>query len=196
MEIETVIRKGIKLGSGGFAHVFRGVQINTQKVVALKQCRASLKLKRPLLQHEARVLRILSGHPNIPDVYAYGRIRHFELMSMQLLHQSLGDVVKAGGPMSTKVVANIACQMMDALQHVHSHGLAHRDIKPDNIMLQSPKSWRLCLIDFGLTYSVSNSGALAKTITHEDSTSAKGDPACVFGTLSFASLNAHKKDCQ
>ncbi|KDN35724.1 hypothetical protein RSAG8_11347, partial [Rhizoctonia solani AG-8 WAC10335] len=133
----TTIRKGIKLGSGGFAYIFRAVQIDTQRIVALKQCRASLRLKRSLLQHEARVLKILSGHPNIPEVYAYGRIQHFELMSMQLLHRSLGDVVKEDGSLSVKVVANLACQMMDALQHVHSHGLVHRDIKPDNIMLQN-----------------------------------------------------------
>ncbi|CAE6489834.1 unnamed protein product, partial [Rhizoctonia solani] len=84
--------------------------------------------------------------------------------------------------------------MMDALQHVHSHGLVHRDIKPDNIMLQSPKTWKLCLIDFGLTCFVPSSRVSVKPITHEDSTSAKGDPACVFGTLSFASLNTHEKD--
>ncbi|CAE6435230.1 unnamed protein product [Rhizoctonia solani] len=151
-EVRATIRKGTKLGSGGFANVFKAVQSNTQRVVALKQSRASLRLKRPVLQHEAKVLRHLSGHPSIPEVYAYGRIEHFELMSMQLFHRSLRNAVDEDGPLSVKSGANIADQMMDALQHVHSHRLVHRDIKPDNIMLQSPGSWKLCLIDFGLAH--------------------------------------------
>ncbi|KAG8700001.1 hypothetical protein FRC11_013288, partial [Ceratobasidium sp. 423] len=177
-------------------HVFRAVETGTQRVVALKQSRASLQLKRPLLQHEARVLNLLSGHPNIPEVYAYGRIEHFELMSMQLLHRSLGDVVDKNRPLGIKIVANVAYQMIDALQHVHSHSLVHRDIKPDNIMLQSPDSWKLCLIDFGLTRPPPSLVTSTTPTMHEDSNSVPDEPAHVFGTLAFASLNAHEKDAQ
>lgn len=45
------------------------------------------------------MLKALSEHPAIPKVYAYGRIEHFELLSMQLLHQSLDDIVKESGPL-------------------------------------------------------------------------------------------------
>ncbi|KAG8751307.1 hypothetical protein FRC11_009521 [Ceratobasidium sp. 423] len=196
MEGGTTIRKGIKLGSGGFGHVFRAIETSTQRVVALKQSRASLRLKRPVLQHEARVLKLLSCHPNIPEVYAYGRIEHFELMSMQLLHRSLGDVVEEGGPLGIRMVANVASQMLDALQHVHFYSLVHRDIKPDNIMLQSPDSWKLCLIDFGLTRPLPSLMATATPTTHEYSNLGSDRQAYVFGTLAFASLNAHEKDAQ
>ncbi|CAE6467089.1 unnamed protein product, partial [Rhizoctonia solani] len=97
VKTSITIRRGIKLGSGGFGHVFRAVQIDTRRIVALKQSRASLKLKRPVLQHEANVLKILSGHPNIPE----------------LLYRSLRDVVKAEGPLGVKTVANVAYQMID-----------------------------------------------------------------------------------
>ncbi|CAE6461867.1 unnamed protein product [Rhizoctonia solani] len=192
----TTIRKGTKLGSGGFGHTFRAIQNDTQQVVALKQSRASLRLKRPLLQHEAKVLRMLAGHPNIPEVYAYGRIEHFELMSMQLLHRSLGDVVDEDGPLGVKQVANVACQMIDALRHIHSHRLVHRDIKPDNIMLQSSGSWKLGLIDFGLTRRLPHMKASVSTINHLDSSSMANNPNHVFGTLPFASLNAHEKGAE
>ncbi|KAL5637318.1 hypothetical protein ACGC1H_001082 [Rhizoctonia solani] len=86
--------------------------------------------------------------------------------------------------------------MMGALRHVHSHGLVHRDIKPDNIILQSPDSWKVCLIDFGLTRSLPSSTVSIKPIAHENSNSATDRPAYVFGTLLFASLNAHEKDPQ
>ncbi|CAE6456722.1 unnamed protein product [Rhizoctonia solani] len=195
-ERTTTIRKGVELGSGGFARVFKAVQVDTQRIVALKQCRASLRLKRPLLQHEASILKLLSGHRNIPEVYAYGRIEHFELMSMQLLHHSLGAILKEGGPLSIKVVANLADQMMDALQHVHSHGLVHRDIKPDNIMLKNRGSWELCLIDFGLTRPLSDSRVATENTPSGTSSSTLERPAYIFGTLPFASLNAHERDSQ
>ncbi|CAE7185301.1 unnamed protein product [Rhizoctonia solani] len=193
LEATTTIRKGVELGSGGFARVFRAIQNDTKSVVAVKQSRISLQLNRPSLQHEARVLKLLSGHPGIPEVYAYGRIEHFELISMQLLHRSLRNAVEEDGLMSVKTVANIAYQMMDALQHVHAHGLVHRDIKPDNIMLRSPGSWKLCLIDFGLTRRLPSSVA-STTPTLLDSVPDRS--AYVFGTLPFASLNAQEKDPQ
>ncbi|EUC58905.1 kinase domain protein [Rhizoctonia solani AG-3 Rhs1AP] len=195
METETTIQKGIQLGSGGFGRVFRAVQSDTKRVVALKQCRAPLRLKRPPLHYEANVLRTLSGHPSIPEVYAYGRIEHFELLSMQLLHQSLGDVVKEGRPLGVKVVANVASQMIDALEHVHSHGLVHRDIKPDNIMLKSADSWTLCLIDFGLTHPTSNSRVSIKPTPQEESKT-PDKSAYLFGTLPFATQLVFRDDLE
>ncbi|CAE6484387.1 unnamed protein product, partial [Rhizoctonia solani] len=189
---ETIIQKGVSLGSGGYAHVFKAIHTDTQRVVALKQSRASLRLKRPLLQHEARVLSILAGHPNIPEIYAYGWIEHFELLSIQLLHQSLADVVQKAGPLSVKVVANVASQMMDALQHVHCHGIVHRDIKPDNIMLESSGGWKLRLIDFGLARPFSGLSTASRPVTLETLSSTSERSVHVFGTLPFASLNAHE----
>ncbi|EUC58901.1 kinase [Rhizoctonia solani AG-3 Rhs1AP] len=117
-------------------------------------------------------------------------------MSMQLLYRSLRDVVKAEGPLGVKTVANVAYQMIDALQHVHSHRLVHRDIKPDNIMLQSQGSWKLCLIDFGLARPLPSSRVSAKLAMYDGSISSSDEPAYVFGTLPFASLHAHEKDPQ
>ncbi|CAE6474589.1 unnamed protein product [Rhizoctonia solani] len=101
---------------------------------------------------------------------------------MELLHRSLGDVVTEDGPLGLKMVANMACQMINVLQHVHSYSLVHRDIKPDNIMLQSPDSWKLCLIDFGLTRP------LPSLLTSTTLTKREGSNS--------ASLNEHEKDAQ
>ncbi|CAE6484363.1 unnamed protein product [Rhizoctonia solani] len=111
---------------------------------------------------------------------------------MQLLHRSLGDVVQKAGPLSVKVVANLARQMMDALQHVHSHGIVHRDIKPDNIMLESSGGWKLRLIDFGLARPFSGLSTASRPVTLETLSSTSERSVHVFGTLPFASLNAHE----
>jgi len=62
-------------------------------VVAIKQVRAPpLRVKRTLLlQHEARVLQLLQGHPAIPVVYGYGRLKHFEYLTMELLGPSIRE---------------------------------------------------------------------------------------------------------
>lgn len=53
------------------------------------------------------MLKACSGHPVIPEVYAYGRINHFGLLSMELLHQSLGDLAEDSGPLSIVVVLQV-----------------------------------------------------------------------------------------
>ncbi|KAG9096227.1 hypothetical protein FRC06_008885 [Ceratobasidium sp. 370] len=175
-----------QLGLGGYGIVYRAVERDSGRVVALKKSRVSLQVRRTLLQHEARILKTLSKHPAIPEVYAYGRIKHFELLSMQLLHKCLGDIVKDSGPLPLAVVLEIADQMLDVLSHVHGHGIAHRDIKPDNMLLKAPNSWKLCLIDFGLAYQPNLTNA-----TQAARRAAEG-PVSICGTVPYASLNAHQ----
>lgn len=64
---------------------------NTGRIVALKQARAPLRVKRTLLRHEASVLQLLQGHPAIPAVYGYGHLEHFEYLTMELLGSSLRE---------------------------------------------------------------------------------------------------------
>lgn len=155
--------------------VYLATELKTGRTVALKKSRVSLRIKRSLLRHEANVLKLLSGHRAIPEVYAYGRIEHFELLSMQRLHQSLCDAVDNTGPLPIAPVLDIANQMV-----------VHRDIKPDNILLQRSGSWQTCLIDFGFTYPC------PKPDLVERSKPSLEDPIGVFGTLPYASLNAHE----
>ncbi|KAG8738672.1 hypothetical protein FRC10_006619 [Ceratobasidium sp. 414] len=183
---QITIRKGGRLGSGGFGVVYHATELSTGRQVALKQSRVSLRIKRSLLKHEAAVLKRLSQHPAIPEVYAYGRIEHFELLSMQLLHHSLGDTVDKEGPLPLVKVICVADQMLDALVHMQRHRLVHRDVKPDNILWQHADSPKICLVDFGLTYTPPRSlSDVQLTTTPLDVTTG------VFGTLAYASLNAH-----
>ncbi|EUC53570.1 casein kinase I, partial [Rhizoctonia solani AG-3 Rhs1AP] len=122
----------------------------------------------------------------IPEVYGYGRIKHFELLSMQLLGPSLRDALSEKGPLPVAVVANLGDQLLSALEHIHTKGVVHRDIKPSNILLRTRGSWAICLADFGLAYPAPEEIPAA---------SYSSDPSefpGVFGTLSYASLNAHE----
>ena len=68
----------------------------------------SQRIRHPHLQHEARLLRALEGHPAIPRVISYGHLRHFEYLAMKLLGKSLEQIV----PMDEQTVAKIAVHLL------------------------------------------------------------------------------------
>ncbi len=59
--------------------------------------RVSKRVKRPLLQHETRILQLLKGQVAIPLVYAYGQLEHFEYMAMEILGPSVAERQKKNG---------------------------------------------------------------------------------------------------
>jgi serine/threonine protein kinase len=72
--------------------VYEATRLGSNQVVALKKSRASLTLKSTLLNHERLLLQRLQGHPSIPKVFAYGRLKHFEYLAMESLGMALDDV--------------------------------------------------------------------------------------------------------
>ncbi|KAF9051827.1 kinase-like domain-containing protein [Panaeolus papilionaceus] len=176
------LKLGKLIGSGAFSHVFSASEATTNEVYAVKKSRASLKLKRPLLAYEARVLKLLEGHPAIPKVIGYKRVEHFEYLALENLGLPLNDEQTQ---LSVKDTANIARQMLSALKYIHERKIVHRDIKPGNILAHRDRDLsRVCLIDFGLARP-------CITGTPKVIDLAK-DQTNVVGTLAYASLNAYK----
>ncbi|KAJ6627617.1 kinase-like domain-containing protein [Mycena sp. CBHHK59/15] len=176
------VKLGPRVGVGAFGQVFSAVEQPDGRAVAVKKSRVSLRCQRTLLQHEARVIRLLKGHPAIPEVYALGRFNHFEYMSLELLGPQI-DCSGQSGEERTSSTAHIAARMISALQHVHSHGIIHRDIKPSNILWCLRDPLQIRLIDFGI----------ARTFPENiDTTTPGGEQARVVGTLDYASLNVHQ----
>ncbi|KAM5541542.1 hypothetical protein V8D89_004732 [Ganoderma adspersum] len=158
MEMQLKITKCL-IAQGVFGKVFEGelVDMNDEpgRVVAVKVCHISNKVRHPLLLHEACALSILKGHRSIPAVFAWGRSQFFEYMALQRLGTTLQEAFQGDErkPLSLRNMVVLVCQMIDAVQHVHSKGIVHRDIKPDNFILGLPGTelaGRLYLIDFGL----------------------------------------------
>jgi len=84
----------------------------TGQVVAVKKSRVSLRVKRTLFQHEARVLLTLQGHPALPLMYAIGRFQHFEYISMELLGPSIGDIKGQDVGVRKRIAPQLAVQMV------------------------------------------------------------------------------------
>ncbi|KAJ7057041.1 kinase-like domain-containing protein, partial [Mycena amicta] len=164
--------------------VFRAFEAGSEKAVALKKSRVPLRIKRTLLRHEVRVLKLLQGHPAIPCLYGYGQLVHFEYLSMELLGKNIKELSAHPAQSSVKTVLRVVEQMLSALNHVHRLGIVHRDIKPENILVSLTDPSKICLVDFGIS-------RLFRTGVPSQYNPLGDQTRYIVGTLHWASLNAH-----
>ncbi len=90
---------------------------------------------------------VTSDHPNIYKVFTFGREENHDWVLMPIYKTSLYDMLREKGPIPPKRVLSIAKQLAAALQYAHDRQIAHRDLKPDNVMFDDEG---LKLIDFGI----------------------------------------------
>jgi TonB family protein len=142
------------LGSGGFAVVYRVRNLRLQRTEALKILSERLTEDEDFarrFEQEARVAASLD-HPNIVKIYDFGGLEGFFWFSMQLVEgPSLGRRLKSGARLDTFTAARIGIRVLDALRYSHERGVIHRDIKPDNILID--REGRPYLTDFGVAKS-------------------------------------------
>jgi serine/threonine-protein kinase len=140
-----------ELGAGGMATVYKARDTLLDRVVALKVISQRLQggeAARKRFLHEARVAAVLN-HPNIVAVYELGIEDGFPFIAMEYLPgQDLRDLIEDRRPLSLRQKLNIALQISRALEHAHSRGVIHRDIKPGNIRVLEGGGAKL--MDFGI----------------------------------------------
>jgi serine/threonine protein kinase len=143
------------LGQGGMASVYRGWDNNLSMAVAVKEMWVQPGLDPQLLaqlrgqfRQEAEVLARLS-HPHLVSV-----IDHFEeggnayLIMRFVEGESLRQRIDRQGPVAEGEMVAMANQLLDALAYCHRHKIIHRDVKPDNLIIQP--NGEVVLVDFGL----------------------------------------------
>src|SRR6266699_234073 len=137
------------LGQGGFADVYLGEHLYLKRHAALKVLRRSLQEKDvEQFLSEAQTLAHLM-HPHIVQVFEYALE---EGMPVLIMDYAPGGTVRDGYPRASRLpphtVAVYIKQVAAALQYAHNQNVIHRDVKPENMLLRSPKE--LVLSDFGL----------------------------------------------
>ncbi|KAG6819693.1 hypothetical protein H0H93_009562 [Arthromyces matolae] len=176
------------LGAGSTAssgHVWKVTSdLQGAGFIALKQSRASLRLKKPLIEYEACVLQLLQGHNSIPKFYAYNRQEHFEFLALELLGSDLSSLCCGHYSLSLSTVLKIADQMLSALSYIHGQGIAHRDIKPSNILLSLENPEQLKIVDFAFARRIDPNDCKREIIADSG--------AGMVGTLSWASIRSHE----
>ncbi len=154
-----------KIGSGGMAIVYRGLDVLLHRPVSIKMLRPELVNDAEFMRRfkrEAQAAASLS-HPNVVNIYDVGQDGEAQYIVMEYVDgKTLKQIIEEKGPLSVDEAVDYANQICDALIHAHEHHIVHRDVKPHNILIS--KTGRVKVTDFGIAKAVSTN-----TITHHNS---------------------------
>lgn len=138
------------LAAGGMGHVYRAVDERLGRPVALKVLSAELisdPVRVERFRLEARRVAALR-HPNIVPLLDYGEQSGYPYLVMPLYPGTLRDALATGHLLPPADVDAIILQIASALDYAHSCGLIHRDVKPENVLLDEQR--HALLTDFGI----------------------------------------------
>lgn len=139
------------IGAGGMAVVYKAIDQRLNRFVAVKILRDELARDeefRARFQIEAQAVAMLS-HPNIVSVYDVSHTAGVEYIVMELIEGvTLMQYMQKKGALSWKEAAHFSTQIAKALEHAHSKGIVHRDIKPQNSMIL--RDGTIKVADFGI----------------------------------------------
>jgi serine/threonine protein kinase len=142
-----------KLGAGGMGEVWRAEDRKLLRHVAIKilpaQLAADAEWKERFLR-EARTVAQLN-HPNIATIYSVDQEGDSLFIAMELIEGESLSTLIARGPMAPAEAVRIATYVADGLAEAHDKGIAHRDIKPDNILVSAKV---VKILDFGIAKQI------------------------------------------
>ena len=141
-----------ELGRGGMGIVYLAREVHLDRLVAIKLLppeRAADPALRERFLREARLAAKLS-HPNIIPIHAVDETGGYVYYVMSYIDgMTLAERVRTRGPLNGADGARVLREAAWALAHAHAHGVVHRDVKPDNILLESATG-RVVVVDFGI----------------------------------------------
>ncbi len=150
------------VGKGGMALVFRANDLRTGHDVAVKVLRPEFNSDAEFLerfQREALAASKMSHH-NIVNLLDVGEEDGYRYLVMEYMRgRTLKDIITEKGSLPEPVAGQIAIRILSALQHAHDNGIIHRDIKPQNILINAEGMVKVA--DFGIA-RVAGSNTLTK----------------------------------
>ena len=162
------------IAEGGMGSIWRASHIELGQACAVKLIRpaqVASPLARARFECEARTASQLRS-PHISQIFDYGVTPEGMpyLVMEYLLGRNLADTIEAGGPLPLAAVALIASQIARGLDVAHRAGVAHRDVKPENVFLEDTGDdsvvglpYRAKLLDFGIARNDDEAGPRVTT---------------------------------
>jgi serine/threonine protein kinase len=156
-----------EIGRGGMAVVYRAMDLRLHRTVAIKVLPPDVAFNgdvRTRFVREAQTAAQLS-HPNIVPIYSVddtdgGALTYFVMAFID--GESLGVRLAREGAWPIEKTVRVLCDVADALAYAHARGVVHRDIKPDNILIDRA-SGRPLVTDFGIARAAAGDTRLTVT---------------------------------
>jgi serine/threonine-protein kinase PknK len=194
--------EAVEIGRGGFGVVYRCLQEDLDRTVAVKVLTSDLDPENlARFVREQRAMGRMSGHPNIVDLYQVGVTRQGRpfLVMPYHSHGSLDAQIRRSGPIGWAQVLRLGIKIAGALETAHRGGTLHRDVKPANILLTDYDEPQLT--DFGIARISGGFETTTGTITGSPAFTApevlEGRPPTVasdvysLGSTLFCALTGH-----
>ena len=143
------------IGTGGMAQVYKAINMSNRRFVAVKMLKDEYKNDAEFLRRfhrEASAILNLS-HENIVRAYGVGTYNDLPYLVMEYVEgHTLKSLIEKNGALPVRTAIGITCQILDALSAAHAHGIIHRDVKPQNVIVTD--KGRVKLADFGIAREV------------------------------------------
>jgi serine/threonine-protein kinase len=172
-----------ELGRGGMGIVYLARDVQLDRQVAIKVLPASLASRTDQRERFLREARTAAGlsHPNIVPIHRVSEAGDFVFFVMAYIDgESLGQRLREQGPLTPAVAARLLREVAWALAYAHGRGVVHRDVKPDNILIER-ETGRALVTDFGIA-QVATAAAL-----DEPAGASRTEPGRIMGTAHFMS---------
>jgi beta-lactam-binding protein with PASTA domain/tRNA A-37 threonylcarbamoyl transferase component Bud32 len=173
-----------RIATGGMGEVYRAHDAVLARDVAVKLLHPQLAGDRGFVERfrrEARAAAVLN-HPSIVGVYDWGSTDGTYFMVMEFVPGSnLRTLLAEYGRLEPTQVVEICLQVLSALDHAHGHGIVHRDVKPENILIARDGTVKVA--DFGLARAYADSyvsqaeGTVTGTVQYLAPEQIHGEPA-------------------
>ncbi|MHC4202422.1 MAG: serine/threonine-protein kinase, partial [Planctomycetota bacterium] len=152
-----------KIGEGAMGTVYKATQVSMDRIVALKVLKEDLTRDRDFLRaflNEARTAGKLN-HPNVVRVHDFGDAGGTYYFSMEYVNgRTIGATLERKGKLAVARALDVTRDVASALQHAHGIGILHRDVKPQNILVDRREQVKLT--DLGIARAVHDSSERRK----------------------------------
>ena len=155
-----------QLGRGGMRIVFLARDLALDRLVAIKLLPPALAGQEEARQRFLREARTAAGlsHPHIVPIHTVEAKDDLVYFVMAYVEgETLGERVRRAGPLGADEVMRVVQEVAWALGHAHAHGVVHRDVKPDNILLDRA-SGRAMVTDFGIAHALAHDTPADRTV--------------------------------
>ncbi len=154
-----------ELGHGGMGKVYKVIDTKIKEKVALKLIRPEIGADRDTIERFSSELRLARKirHKNVCGMFDIGESGGAHYITMEYVHgEDLKSMLRMSGSLSLGMLLNVGKQVCDGLAEAHGLGVVHRDLKPQNIMID--KNGNARIMDFGIARSIKEKGITGPSV--------------------------------